>query len=228
MSIKIKQKRCKGTGKCKGHGCGDSHYTHKYGLCLACFKNWVFNTDDGVKYLEKCQIQGTKKVEKHRRDETRKLKESIKKKSEFEKQLQTEVNIIVRLTDHSKGCISCNHGWKSKWTRKADAGHRKTVGAHPELRFNFFNIFKQCNQCNTWKSGNEREYDKGLRKHYGVDVLNRAKSLTLALKSLRLSKEDLKEKIIIARKIKKDILNGEDYTREELNNLLGIYINTLK
>ena len=86
-------------------------------------------------------------------------------------------------------------------------------------------MFLQCFTCNKWKSGNERAYDKGLLEHHGQDVLDTADSLTAAFKSIHLSKEDLKEKIVIARKIKKDILNGKDYTRTELNNLLGIYEN---
>jgi hypothetical protein len=222
--IHTHKKKCKGTGPALGYGCGNPEYLHKYGLCTSCFKKWLFNSHEGKNYLERIRIRAKKKVEKKIRTEHKKEKEKLRSKSYYEGKLQNEINTIVRLIDTDKGCISCEHGWTGKATRQFHAGHRKSVGSNATLRFNLFNIFKQCSICNNFKSANEREYDKGIVKHYGQDMLDYIESLPGLYPELHLSIDDLKEKIIIARQIKKDILNGNDYTRKEINDKLSIYL----
>jgi hypothetical protein len=216
-------KKCKGTGRAIGYGCGEPIKIHRYGLCLPCFKDWLFNSESGLKTLKKAQISARKITEKTQREKRKQQKESIKSKSFFEKQLQSEINSVVRLIDSEKGCISCEHGWDSTWTRQRHAGHFFTTKAHPNLRYNLFNIFGQCSICNNYLSGNERAYEKGLIKHYGQDMLNAVKSLPATISILNLSITELKEKIAMTRKILQDILSGKDYTREEINKRIGIY-----
>jgi len=221
--MKVNKKKCKGAGKAKGFGCGKEGYYIRYGLNSCCYSDWLLNTPEGKELLNKSEIKAKKKIEREIKIERKKQKDEVRKKSYYEKQLEIEVNTIVRLIDEDNGCISCSHGWDGNWTRRKNAGHRLSVGASPHLRYNFFNIYLQCSICNTHKSSNEREYDKGLFTHHGVDILEKAKSLSASFKSLHLSKEDLKEKIVIAKGIKKEILSGKDYTRNELNLLLKIY-----
>ena len=150
-------------------------------------------------------------------------KESLRSKSYFEKLLQTEINSIVRLIDIDKGCISCDHGWGKPATRQFHAGHRLSIGSNPALRFNLFNIYRQCSVCNNYLSGNERAFDKGILFIYGSDMLDTIKSLSSKYKALNLSIEDLKEKIILSKKAIKDILSGKDYSRKEINESICIY-----
>lgn len=164
-----------------------------------------------------------KKAKKESIQRTKKQKELIKSKSYFEKLLQTEINSIVRLIDNDKGCISCDHGWTKEATRQWHAGHRLSVGSNPTLRFNLFNIYKQCSICNNWKSANEREYDKGIVNNYGIELLEYIKQLPDEFKELHLSIDELKTAIEKARKVKKEILSGIDYTRHEINEKIGIY-----
>ena len=123
--------------------------------------------------LSKVSIQKEKQI----KSKVKQQKESIKSKSYFEKLLQTEINSIVRLIDNDNGCISCDHGWTKEATRQFHAGHRLSVGSNPTLRFNLFNIYKQCSICNNWKSANEREYDKGIVNHYCIELLEYIKQL---------------------------------------------------
>lgn len=218
-----KAKPCKGTGKAIGCGCGIPQILHKFGLCLTCFKSWLFDTPEGSKYRESVQIRAKKQVQTETRKAWAQKKEESRNKTYFEKQLETEINAIVRLVDAEKGCISCSHGWGSPFTRQAHAGHRLSVGSNATLRFNMFNIFKQCYICNKEKHANDREYDKGLVKHYGPAMLEYVRILPAQFPSLHLSKEELKEAIQIARQIKKDILEGKDYTRQQINDKIGIY-----
>ena len=224
MITQKKEKPCRGISKAKGYGCGEIKMIHRYGLCLSCFAKWLYNTDEGSELIRNSVFGAKKKIERNKRIEHKQNKESIKKKSEFEKDLQTEINAIVRLLDVDRGCISCDHGWNKEWTRQAHAGHYYSVGSDPTLRFNLFNIWKQCSICNNWKSGNERAYANGIKKIYGGMMLLKITGLKKAYKALHLSKEELKEKIIIARQIKRRIMNGETITREQINQELKIYL----
>ena len=223
MNLTPKPKKCKGSGKAIGYGCGVPQILHKFGLCPACFKNWVFDTPEGSKYRESIQIRAKKHVQIESKKEQAKKKDANRKKSYFEKQLETEVNTIVRLIDAEKGCISCSHGWDSDFTRQAHAGHHISVGSNPTLRYNMFNIWKQCSICNNHKHANDREYDKGIARIYGPGMLEYVNSLPGRFPSIHLSIDELKEKIIIARKIIKEIHSGKDFTRTEVNQKLGIY-----
>jgi hypothetical protein len=69
------------------------------------------------------------------------------------KQAQQAFNLYIRTRDNDKPCISCGetnprdlHG--GQW----DCGHFKTVGAHPELRFEELNAHRQCKSCNAGSS----------------------------------------------------------------------------
>jgi len=221
--IKKKLKVCRGIGKAKDYGCGDDKLIHKYGLCTGCFAKWLYNSEEGQQVLKKSVLRAKGKVRTDNKIKHNQARQDIKKKAEFEKDLQTEVNTIVRLIDVDKGCISCGHGWKEGWTRQAHAGHYYSVGSDPTLRFNFFNIWKQCSICNNFKGGNERAYADGIIERYGKMTLLRMNGLKAKYKEIHLAKHELIEKIKIARKIKRAIKSGKDYTRDELNDQLGIY-----
>ena len=71
------------------------------------------------------------------------------------------------------------------------AGHYRTVGAHPELRFEPDNVHKQCNRnCNKAKSGNLTEYRKNLVKKIG---LKRVEYLEGPHKAKHYTIEDIKD-----------------------------------
>jgi len=69
---------------------------------------------------------------------------------------QKAFNEFIRLRDAGLGCISCDK--PSDWGGQWHAGHYKTVGARPDLRFNEDNVHKQCSQCNNFLSGNLAQY----------------------------------------------------------------------
>ena len=91
---------------------------------------------------------------------------------------QTACNRLVRLLDEGRCCVSCNKSWADTF----HAGHFKTRGAHPELRFDLRNIHGQCAGCNLAadrRKSMERSvmesYEANLVQRYGqalVDYLN--------------------------------------------------------
>jgi len=169
--------------------------------------------------ISKVRLNSIKTAKK----ELREKKESIRTKNWYEKKLESEVNQIVRLIDNDKGCISCKCGWETSTERQFHAGHRKSVKSNPTIRFNVFNIYKQCSICNNWESANEREYDKGIIKYYGQEMLDDIEQLPAEFKEIHLSIDELKEAIDKSRILKKEILSGKDFTRKEINDLIGIY-----
>ena len=105
----------------------------------------------------------SKRAEQDFRKETRKRKEALKSKSDWLKKAQAVCNAYIRELDTSGVCMSCQ-----KPPKKRNAGHYKSVGAHPELRFHPFNIHLQCEHCNTYKSGNQVEYRIHLARKIGI------------------------------------------------------------
>ncbi|XAZ48338.1 recombination protein NinG [Pseudomonas simiae] len=95
------------------------------------------------------------------RAEIKVRKEKLKSRADHLREAQGAVNEYVRLRDAHLPCISCDSTPNdsdlmtgSRW----DAGHYRSVGACPELRFEPLNIHRQCVKCNRNLSGNAVEY----------------------------------------------------------------------
>lgn len=123
------------------------------------------------------------------RKETKARKEKLKTRSDYAKDAQDAFNAFIRYRDMvaGHGCISCG-------TKKPDiqyaAGHYRTVGAAPHLRFNEDNVHLQCNHnCNSKKAGNVVEYRIRLVKRIGPD---RVEALESDNTSKHYSIDDLK------------------------------------
>lgn len=226
--IQNKQKKCKGTGRAVGYGCGELSADRKYGLSKTgckCFYKWLYSTKEGGKVIKSYTIKGKRYVEKKEKEKRTKEKKDIKTVKDLKPVLQKEVNTISRLIDAGKGCISCGHGWKSDWTRVKNAGHYHSVGSHDAIRFNLHNIYLQCVVCNDHLSSNKGEYSKRIVIIYGQEVLDKIEALPLKYKEMHLTKTDLLYAIKEARKIIREIKEGRDFTREEVNKKLNIYTN---
>lgn len=106
------------------------------------------------------------------RREIKVRKEKLKSRADHLREAQAAVNEFVRLRDAHQPCISCDslpndHDLitGSRW----DAGHYRSVGACPELRFEPLNIHRQCVKCNRNLSGNAVEYRTRLVLRIGAE-----------------------------------------------------------
>lgn len=107
-----------------------------------------------------------KRGAKEFRKQTREMKAKLKSKSQWLDEAQAACNAYIRERDKRLPCISC--GTTSQNIQYC-AGHYKTRGGHPELRFHPMNIHKQCNyHCNSQKSGNIDKYRPELIKKIGL------------------------------------------------------------
>ena len=135
-----------------------------------------------------------KQKEKAWNKEKKVRKEALKTRGDYLKELQTVFNKWIRLRDKGLPCISCN-----KPAKKENAGHYRSVGGNPELRFNEDNCFLQCEYCNTYLHGNLIEYRKNLIKRIGIDKVNwlegKHDPLKLTIPEIILMKEEYKERL---------------------------------
>ncbi len=95
---------------------------------------------------------------------------AVKKISYFVKQAQQAFNDFIRYRDREDSCISCGRHHEGQY----HAGHFRTTGANPELRFNEDNCHRQCSPCNNHLSGNLIAYRPALIAKIGqarFDVL---------------------------------------------------------
>lgn len=112
------------------------------------------------------------KVRKEKRGEDKKRKEKLKTRSQWMREAQAAFNAYIRWRDRDEACVSCGNytigdvpggGW--------DAGHYRSTGSAPHLRFNLWNCHKQCVKCNRYLSGNVAEYRIRLIRKIGIDKL---------------------------------------------------------
>ena len=146
MNAVIKQR------KCKVPDC-ENMYTPYSTLSRAC--------------SPECALALVKLAKKKKwRKEKKARKDKLKTLSDWTKDAQAMFNKFIRLRDKGLSCISC--GIKiAKW----DAGHFKSIGGYPELRFRENNCHKQCAQCNSNKSGNIHEMRKGMIARIGLSAV---------------------------------------------------------
>jgi len=143
----------------------------------------------------KCIIEWNRKVKatKWKKEKTI-LKESLKTQGDYLKELQVVFNKFIRLRDKGNNCISCNNPCK-----KENAGHYRSVGSSPGLRFNELNVHLQCEYCNTYKHGNLINYRVNLINKIGLDKVEELESYIglnkLSITELKELKQVYKNKI---------------------------------
>ena len=104
------------------------------------------------------RIKAKHEAEKADRKRLAEKKQQVKPLSYFIKQAQQAFNEFIRYRDREDACISCGRHHEGQY----HAGHFRTTGANPELRFNEDNVHKQCAPCNNHLSGNLIAYRPAL------------------------------------------------------------------
>ncbi len=99
-------------------------------------------------------------------------REKLKTRGQWIAEAQAAFNAFIRTRDAGKPCICCGrtgagemHG--GEW----DAGHYRSRGAAPHLRFDERNVHAQLKQCNRYASGNIVGYRKGLIERIGIEAV---------------------------------------------------------
>jgi len=158
MSLPAKQPRPK---KCRVAECRASFVPARLGQAVCGPACAII---DAPKNREKAR----KSLAQIERKEIKVRKERLKSRAEHLKDTQTAFNAWVRERDAELPCISCGRHHQGKY----DAGHYRTVGSNPALRFEPLNCHRQCSPCNTQLSGNIVNYRIALVKRIGAEAVD--------------------------------------------------------
>jgi hypothetical protein len=159
MTIERKQPRPK---TCKNPACKSSFVPQRLGQA-------VCNYACGLAIKDVNQEKARKALVDVGRKELKAAKERIKPKGQYMREAQQAFNAWVRARDAGLPCISCGTTADIQYA----AGHFRSAGGHPELRFDPLNVHLQCNRnCNMAKSGNLGPYRVELIKRIGQEKVD--------------------------------------------------------
>ncbi|WP_083294566.1 recombination protein NinG [Burkholderia plantarii] len=118
-----------------------------------------------IALIQKDKAKKAAQAKRAERKDLRERMEKAKTRGAHLRELQGAFNAWVRARDAGKPCISCgrlHHG-------ALHAGHYRSVGSEPALRFEPHNVHLQCAPCNTHLSGNLIPYRINLIKKIGIE-----------------------------------------------------------
>lgn len=173
--------------------------------CKSCKKPFERKRRNQIVCSFECSISYSKALKEKKAKEVwiekkKALKDEILTLSDYLKMAQQVFNEFIRLRDKDLPCISCGTKKSNLW----DAGHWRSVGANPQLRFNELNVNKQCRKCNGYWGGMPIEYRKGLIEKYGIEIVEELESEN---KPKKYTIEGLKELIKIYKQKIKELKN---------------------
>lgn len=129
-------------------------------------------------YAEAQEEKAKRKAEKQarmqakvQRAEDRKKREALKTIPKLISEAQREFNAYIRARDAGKPCICCGR-YSSGESRGGewDAGHYRSRGAAPHLRFDERNVHAQLKQCNRY-AFDAVAYRAGLIERIGLEAV---------------------------------------------------------
>lgn len=120
--------------------------------------------------------QGREKAQKaiarQKREDLKERREKLKSKGDHLREAQQAFNAYIRERDRLEGHCCISSGRPLDWNGNAvDAGHYRSVGSAPHLRFNEMNCNAQSKHDNRYLSGNVAEYRLGLIARYGLEAV---------------------------------------------------------
>ena len=171
--------------------------TQRFGLNYFCNPDCAYN-QARANIIKRADVDA-----KERRKRDRELLKQLKTRSEWLKELQAVFNKFIRLRDSNLPCVSCGRFHQGQW----HAGHYLSVGAHPELRFNELNVWRQCQPCNAHLSGNLINYRVELIKRIGLAEVERLEG---PQQPLKITIPEIQELIKTYKQKCKELLNSSD------------------
>lgn len=157
MTLKSKPPRPK---TCKNPACAEKFTPQRMGQA-------VCSPKCGLAIKDVHKERAARAIKQRERQESKEVRQRIKSRADYTKEAQAAFNEWVRERDANLPCISCGRHHQGKY----DAGHYRSVGGNPALRFEPLNCHKQCVPCNQHKSGNIVEYRLCLVARIGAEAV---------------------------------------------------------
>ena len=144
------------------------------------FQTWC-SPDCAITVLRQRQERQRKSLAQRERREIKVRKEKLKSRGDHLREAQQAFNEFIRWRDQLAGHVCISSGKPLDWSGNAvDAGHYRSVGSAPHLRFDERNCHAQSKQDNRFLSGNAVDYRIGLIARIGqaaVDALEADQSV---------------------------------------------------
>lgn len=150
--------------KCRAPGCGQ-----RFKPTMSTQKVCSVACAIAISKDSKLQKVAAKAITKQARQDLQERRERLKTKGEHLREAQTAFNAYIRERDRLAGYACISSGRPLDWNGNAvDAGHFRSVGAAPHLRFDENNCHAQSKHDNRYLSGNVAEYRLGLIQRIGL------------------------------------------------------------
>ena len=163
MTIERKQPKPK---TCKNPDCRVSFVPQRLGQA-------VCNYTCGLAIKDVNQEKALKSLALVERREIKVRKEKLKSRSDHMREAQQAFNAYIRARDQAAGHLCISSGKPLDWSGNAvDAGHYRSVGSAPHLRFDERNCHAQSKQDNRFLSGNAVDYRIGLIARIGQEAVD--------------------------------------------------------
>lgn len=118
------------------------------------------------------QEKARKAIDQRERREIQVRKQSLKSRGDYVREAQQAFNAYIRARDQAAGHVCISSGRPLDWAGNAvDAGHYRSVGSAPHLRFDERNCHAQSKQDNRYLSGNAVGYRIGLIARIGLEAV---------------------------------------------------------
>lgn len=155
--------------------------------CKVCKAKYVKLSMSHVACSPACAIEWAKRQREKREREAmradrvadRAKKEATKPRPQLIKEAQTAFNRYIRARDAFQPCICCGRpltGSQGLNSHNVDAGHYRSVGSAPHLRFDERNCHAQLVQCNRYSAGRAVDYRLGLIERIGLESVEALES----------------------------------------------------
>lgn len=126
----------------------------------------------GLAIKDQNHDKARKAIASQERVEHRERKEKVKTRGQHMQECQIAFNAYIRMRDQIAGHCCISSGRPLDWSGNAtDAGHYRSVGSAPHLRFDERNCHAQSKQDNRFLSGNAVDYRIGLIARIGLEAV---------------------------------------------------------
>lgn len=165
MTLEAKKPRMKTCKICK------AEFSPRNSLQKAC------SVPCAMEVVKADKAKEARTIERKERAERREKKEGFKTRREHLREAQQAFNEFIRWRDRIAGHPCISSGKPLDWSgNQTDAGHWRSVGAAPHLRFNELNCHAQSKHDNRFLSGSAVDYRIGLIKRIGLEAVEMLES----------------------------------------------------
>lgn len=143
--------------------------------CTQCHKDFEpHNSMQSLCGKYRCAVSFAKSLGTERKAKTKARRAALKRIPDLIREAQTAFNAFIRERDKDQPCICCGKTASdgdlltgSRW----DAGHYRSTGSAPHLRFHEDNCHRQLVRCNRHGAGRAVDYRLGLIARIGLEAV---------------------------------------------------------